>query len=67
MADTGVVVVFTAVVVATIGLVAAVVGTGLGFVADAVVVADAALASFLTMEEMVNIRLPENAMTFALI
>ena len=55
------------VAVATFGLAAAVVGIGLGFVADPVVVADAALASFLTMEEMVNIHLPENAMTFALI
>ena len=37
--------------VATFVIAAAVVVTGLGFVADAVVVADAALASFLRMEE----------------
>ena len=35
---------------ATFGLATAVVGTGLGFVADAVVVADAALVSFSRME-----------------
>ena len=52
MADTGVAidadmgVVLAVVAAATVGLAAVVVGTGLGFVADAVVVADAALASF---------------------
>ena len=55
------------VVVSTFGLAAAVVGTGLGFVADVVVVADAALASFLRMEEIVHIQLPQNTTTFALI
>ena len=44
----GVVFVVVAVVAgATFGLAAAVVGTGLGFVVDAVVVVDTALASFL--------------------
>ena len=46
MADTDVVVVLTAVVVATLGLFAVVVAAELGFVAVAVVVAGAALASF---------------------
>ena len=52
---------------ATVGLAAVSVGTGLGFVADAVVVADAALASFLRMEEIVHIQLPQNTITFKLI
>ena len=56
-----------AVSVATFGLAAAVVGIGLGFVADAVVVADAALASFLRMEEIVHIQLPQNTISFKLI
>ena len=53
VADTGVVVVFTDVVVvaATIGLVAVVVATELGFVAVAVVAVDAALSSFLRTKE----------------
>ncbi len=48
MADTGVAVVLTAVVVvvATLGLVAVVVAAELGFVAVAVVAAGAAMASF---------------------
>ena len=47
MADTGVVVVFTAVVVvAAIGLVAVVVAAELGFVSVVVVAADAGLVSF---------------------
>ena len=46
MADTDVVVVLTAVVVATLGLVGVVVAAELGLVAAAVVVAGAALASF---------------------
>ena len=48
MADTGVAIVLTAVVVvvATLGLVAVVVAAELGFVAVAVVAAGAALASF---------------------
>ena len=62
MADTGVVVVFTAVVVATIGLVAVVVASELGFVAVAVVAADAALASFSRTEELVYIILPQITM-----
>ena len=53
------------VAVATFGLAAAVVGIGLGFVADAVVVADAALASLLRMEEIVHILMPQDTMTFA--
>ena len=67
MADTGVVVVFTAVVVvavATIGLVAVVVASELGFVAVAVVAADAALASFSRTEELVYIILPQITMTY---
>ena len=71
MADTGVVVVFTAVVVvvvvATIGLVAVVVASELGFVAVAVVAADAALASFSRTEELVYIILPQITMTYEFI
>ena len=63
----GVVLAVAVVVAATFGLAAAVVGTGLGFVADAVVVADAALPSFSRMEEIVHIQLPQNTMPFALI
>ena len=60
-------VVLAVVAAATFGLAAVAVGTGLGFVADAVVVADAALASFLRMEEIVHIQLPQNTITFKLI
>ena len=67
MADTGVVVVFTAVVVATIGLVAVVVAAELDFVAGAVVAADVALASFSRTKELVNIILPQNTMTYEFI
>ena len=67
MADTGVVVVFTAVVVATIGLVAAVVAAELGLVAGAVVAADVALASFSRTKELVHIILPQNTMTYEFI
>ena len=63
----GVVLAVVVVVAATFGLATAVVGTGLGFVADAVVVADAALESFLRMEEIVHIQLPQNTITFKLI
>ena len=67
MADTGVVVVFTAVVVvvvATIGFVAVVVAAEVGFVAVAVVAVDAALASFSRTEELVHIILRQNTMTY---
>ena len=66
MADTGVVVVFTAVVVvvATIGFVAVVVAAEVGFVAVAVVAVDAALASFSRTEELVHIILRQNIMTY---
>ena len=68
MADTGVVVVFTAVVVvvvvATIGFVAVVVAAEVGFVAVAVVAVDAALASFSRTEELVHIVLRQNTMTY---
>ena len=60
-------VVLAVVAAATVGLAAVVVGTGLGFVADAVVVADAALPSFSRMEEIVHIQVPQNTMAFALI
>ena len=68
MADTGVVVVFTAVVVvvvvAIVGLVAVVVASELGFVAVAVVAADAALASFSRTKELVYIIQPQITMTY---
>ena len=69
VADTGVVVAFTAVVVvvATLGLVAVVVAAELGFVAVAVVAAGAALASFSRTKESVHNILPQNIMAYKIV
>ena len=62
MTDADVGVVITAVVVAPLGFAAVVVAAEIGFVALAVVVADAALASFFRKEEILDVILPQNTL-----